>query len=243
MKALVLHGFTGSLDTVAILRAPLEARGLEVCMPVLRGHSSEPDHLRSVHWRDWVADARAALRRLAPGEEEQVVLAGLSMGALVSCQLAAEFPHQVRRLALLAPAFAFRSKLLHALPVIKRVRTDWPANPDYADPALAAANTNYSSFPIEALESVLRYVPVVESLLPYVRCPVGVFFAKKDPAIAASVPKRIESLLGKDRVSHFLYQRSHHEILQDVEAQRVAHDVVEFLCAGLPDPSPRGPKF
>jgi carboxylesterase len=230
MKALVLHGFTGSLDTVSILKAPLEARGLEVAMPVLRGHSAEPDHLHSVHWRDWVSDGRQALRRLAPNDEDEVVIAGLSMGALIACQLAAEFPLQVRRIALLAPAFAFRSRLLHALPVIKRVRRDWPASPDYADPALAATNTNYASFPLEALESVLRYVPVVESLLPHIQCPVGVFFAKNDPAIAPGVPKRLETLLGRDKVTHFTYEKSRHEILQDVEAPKVAEDVVDFLC-------------
>lgn len=230
MKALVLHGFTGSLDTVSILKEPLESRGFQVAMPVLRGHSTEPDHLHSVHWRDWVSDGRQALRSLAPHDEDELVIAGLSMGALIACQLAAEFPLQVRRIALLAPAFAFRSKLLHALPVIKRVRRDWPASPDYADPALAASNTNYASFPIEALEAVLGYVPVVESMLPHIRCPVGVFFAKKDPAIAPSVPKRIEKLVGADKVTHFVYDRSHHEILQDVEAQRVSQDVVDFLC-------------
>jgi carboxylesterase len=234
MKALVLHGFTGSLDTVSILKPALEAQGLEVSMPILRGHSAEPEHLNSVHWRDWVADGRAALRRLAPNDDDRVVIAGLSMGALIGCQLAAEFPHQVHRLALLAPAFAFRSKLLHALPVIKRVRRDWPASPDYADPSLAAANTNYLSFPIEALESVLHYIPVVESLLPHIQCPVGVFFAKKDPAIAPSVPKRIEALLGRDKVTHFVYEQSHHEILQDIEAEKVAADVVNFLCAAGP---------
>ncbi len=230
MKALVLHGFTASLDTVSILKPLLEERGVEVSLPVLRGHAAEPDHLHSVHWRDWVADGRAALRRLAPDEDEPVVVAGLSLGALVACQLAAEHPGRVRRLALLAPAFAFRSKLLHALPVIKRVRRDWPAHPDYADPARAAANTNYPSFPLEALDSVLRYVPVVESLVPHIRCPVGIFFAQNDPTVAASVPKRLETLLGKERVRHYTYSRSHHEILQDIDADQVAKDVVDFLC-------------
>ncbi len=228
MKALVLHGFTGSLDTVSILRFPLENRGIEVSIPVLRGHSSTPEDLYAVHWRDWVADAREALRRLAPAGEP-VVVAGLSMGALIGCHLAAEFPHQVQRLAMLAPALAFRSKLLRALPILRRVRNDWPASPDFADPTLAANNKNYPSFPLESLDSVLRYVPVVESLAPHVRCPVGIFFAAKDPAISPGVPKRLESLLSGTHVSHFTYVRSHHEILQDVEAEQVATDVVNFL--------------
>lgn len=228
MKALVLHGFTGSVNTVSILRAPLEERGLEVSLPVLRGHGSTPRDLYSVHWRDWVADARLALRQLAPNDEP-VVVAGLSLGAMIGCHLAAEFPHQVQRLAMLAPALAFRSKLLHALPLIRRLRDEWPASPNFADPSLAEHNSNYDSFPLEALESALKYVPVVESLAPHVKCPVGVFFAAKDPAISPRVPQLLEDLMKRTQVSHFTYSRSHHEMLQDVEAEKVACDVVDFL--------------
>lgn len=231
MKALLLHGFTGSLDTVSILKPLLEAHGVQVSIPVLRGHGAQPEHLYSVHWRDWVADGRRALRELAPDEDDKVAIVGLSMGALVGCQLAAEFPHRVHRLALLAPALAFRSKLLHALPVLKRVRQDWPASPDYADPTLVGSNTNYSSFPTESLESVLSYIPVVESLLPHVRCPVGVFFAKNDPIVAPKVPQKLEALLGPERVTHFVYERSRHELLQDIEADKIAADVVDFVLS------------
>lgn len=231
MRALVLHGFTGSLDTIEKLRAPLEERNAEVSMPVLRGHSSDPEHLYSVHWRDWVADARDSLRRLAP-LGEPLVIAGHSMGALIGCHLAAEFPHQVQRLAMIAPALAFRSKLLHALPLLKRVRRDWPASPNFADPALAALNTNYTNFPLQALDSVMDYVPVVENLAAHVSCPVGVFFAEKDPTLSPKVPKRLETLLAKSVVTHFTYKQTHHEMLQDIEAVQVARDVAEFLLCG-----------
>ncbi len=228
MKALVLHGFTGSLDTVLKLKIPLEIKGAEVSLPVLRGHSSSPEHLYSVHWRDWVADAREALKQLAPNGES-LVLAGHSMGALIGCHLAAEFPHQVQRLAMIAPALAFRSKLLHALPLLKRVRRDWPASPNFADPTLSSHNTNYPNFPLEALDSVMDYVPVVENLAGHVNCPVGVFFSLKDPTLSPKVPKRLQSLLSQASVTQFTYQRSHHEMLQDIESDVVANDVAEFL--------------
>ncbi len=199
-------------------------------MPVLRGHSTEPDHLHAVHWRDWMSDARKALRAIAPDDDQQVVVAGLSLGALLACHLAAEFPNRVKALALLAPAFAFRSKLLHALPIIKTVRRDWPSVPAYVDQELFAHNTNYSSFPLEALASVIRYVPVVESLLPHILCPVGIFFAQGDTTISGKVPKFLESILGSDRVTHFSYERSNHEMLQDAQAEEVATDVTQFLA-------------
>lgn len=230
MKALVLHGFTGSLDTITRLRLPLESLGYEVSTPVLRGHGTRPDHLYGVNWRDWVADARRALLELTH-EDDDVVVAGLSMGALVACQLAAEFPVRVRRLALLAPALGFRSPLIHAIGMIRAFRSTWPSTPNFADPTLSVHNSNYPWFPIEAFATLLDYIPVVKSLIPHICCPVGIFFADHDPTIAASVPQTIASLLKPQQATHFTYHRSHHELLLDVEADTITTDVITFLCA------------
>lgn len=231
MQALVLHGFTGSLDTVSRLRAPLEARRVDVKIPVLRGHGVASAHLYRVGWRDWAADARKALLELDPRDQEPVLLVGHSMGALVACQMAAEFPHRVKRLALTAPAFGFRSKLTHLVPLLKRMYQEWPSTPEYVEDSLMDHNTNFDEFPVESFESVLEYIPIVETLLDRVRCPVGIFFAKRDPAIAPWVPKKLERMLGKDRVTHFTYERSYHEMLQDVEADQVVKDVTNFLLS------------
>jgi carboxylesterase len=229
MKALVLHGFTSSLDTVNLLTKSLENRGADVAMPVLRGHGTVPEHLFRVHWRDWVADARAALLSVAPTDRDQVVVAGNSVGAMVACVVAAEFPNRVKRLALMAPAFSFRSRLVHLLPVLKKVYRTWSGNPEYADPDLMYTNTNYLRFPIEAFEQVLALTKVTEDLLRHVVCPVGTFYAKNDPVVPPSVLKLLDKKLGSGPTTRHIYKRSFHELLQDTEAEKVNQDVVSFL--------------
>ena len=229
MKALVLHGFTGSLETVAPLSAMLEEAGAKVSMPVLRGHGTSPEHLFRVHWRDWVADARRAFLELAPGSDEPVVLAGLSMGSLVSCILAAEFPRNVRRVALIAPAFRFRSKLIHAIPLIKKVYSSWGGNPEFADPALLDSIQNYPSFPIESLEQTIALTKVAEDLLKFISCPVGTFYAKRDPVVPPNVLKLLDKKLGSGPSHRHVYKKSYHEMLCDIEGETVCADVVSFL--------------
>lgn len=231
MKALVLHGFTGSLDTVSLLGDSLKARGLEVSTPVLRGHGTKPEHLFRVHWRDWVHDARTALLDLAP-RDEPVLVVGHSMGAMVACVVAAEFAHRVPKMALLAPAFGFRSRLVHLLPLLKRVYTTWSGNPEYADPGLMYTNTNYLKFPVEAFEQVLALTQMTEGLLQHVKCPVGTFYAKKDPIVPPSVLKLLDKKLGSGPTSRHIYKKSFHELLQDVEAEKINADIIEFLTKG-----------
>ena len=57
---LLLHGFTGNPDTMRPLQAPLEALGVEVSLPQLRGHG----HLRRKHCR---ASPGLTGWRMAPG--------------------------------------------------------------------------------------------------------------------------------------------------------------------------------
>ncbi|MFA5504079.1 MAG: alpha/beta fold hydrolase [Vulcanimicrobiota bacterium] len=229
MKALVLHGFTGSLETVNPLKTALEAQGLKVSMPVLRGHGSVPENLFRVHWRDWVADARAAFLELAPKDDDPVVIAGLSMGALVGCILAAEFPQKVHRLALLAPAFRFRSKLVHAIPLLKKVYVSWSGKPEFADPELLGSINNYPHFPIEAFEQTLALTRVAEDILALINCPVAVYYSKKDPIIPPVVLRILERKLAAGISRKYLYKKSFHELLCDVEGEAVCQDVAEFL--------------
>ncbi|MDQ3898118.1 MAG: alpha/beta fold hydrolase, partial [Actinomycetota bacterium] len=74
--ALLLHGLTGSTQSVAGLAAALVAAGFEVEAPVLPGHGTSPDELAGCGWDDWVAAAEAAYGRLAL----PVLAVGLSMG-------------------------------------------------------------------------------------------------------------------------------------------------------------------
>lgn len=229
MKALVLHGFTGSLDTVIPLSQALEAQGVKVAMPVLRGHATEPEHLFRTHWRDWVHDAREALIRLSPGEREPVLVAGLSMGALVATVIAAEFPGRVKKLALMAPAFDFRSRLIPLIPLLKQFFRSWSGNPEYADPGLMHTNTNYLRFPVEAFEQVLALTQVATDLLPEVKCPVATFYATRDPIVSPSVLKLIDKKLGSGPAHRHVYKHSFHELFQDIEAERVTNDVLSFF--------------
>jgi len=81
---LLLHGFTGNPDTMRPLQAPLVALGVEVSLPLLRGHgASSPQALQEVTWADWLADGAAALVELCT-RVDRVILVGHSMGALGS---------------------------------------------------------------------------------------------------------------------------------------------------------------
>ena len=225
---LLLHGFTSSLDTVNGLVPHLEGQGVPFRIPVLRGHGSVPEALLGVTWRDWFEDARQSLLDLA-AQTDRAVLIGLSMGGLVALHLAAEHPDRVAGVATVAACLEFRSPLVHLLPLLRRLRTWWPARPDYADPALAARDTNYPRFPLETFASLYAYREVVRRALPRVRAPILVIQSTADPVVRPACATAILQGVSSPHREERWFQFSRHEMMRDVEREQVFSALLDFV--------------
>ena len=92
---LVLHGFTGSTQSMRYLGEELHRRyGYFVHGPRLAGHGTSPDDMATTGYLDWQGTAEAALAEMA-ASHGKVFVTGLSMGGTLCLNLAARFPHLV----------------------------------------------------------------------------------------------------------------------------------------------------
>ncbi len=79
LGVLVLHGFTGSPQSLRNLAEDLAGAGHTVRLPLLPGHGTSVEDLMTTDWSHWSAAALAAYDELA-ADVSAVVVAGLSMG-------------------------------------------------------------------------------------------------------------------------------------------------------------------
>jgi carboxylesterase len=97
---LLVHGFSGSPFEVHMLAAVLHQRGYHVEVPLLPGHNQSLAVLRQSRWPDWLGAADAALwalwRRVRDEgvAEPRLAVIGLSMGGLLTVELARRYPAQ-----------------------------------------------------------------------------------------------------------------------------------------------------
>lgn len=221
---LILHGFTGSLDTVRCLQPAAEARGWAWRMPVLRGHGTRYEDLVGVKWRDWVADAESALEALQQ-ESETVVVAGLSMGGLVALTLAQRYPQAIAGCIALAPCLRFADPLAAFTPLIKVFVPYWPSPDPYTDPACRARSTNYKKFATDAFGELLDFATETEKGLGAITVPVHGIFTARDTIVHGIVPRLLEGKLGGPFTLE-RFERTGHELLSDGEAEAVCRAVM-----------------
>ncbi len=234
LGVLNLHGFTSSLDCVNGLNAYIEALGLPYRMPVLRGHMQTPEALVGVTWRDWYADAEAALKDLLT-EADKAVVVGLSMGGLVALQLAAEHPDHVDAIALVAAALKLRNPMApgNALaflqPMVRKLVHWWPMPPNYADKELEKYDTNYDRAPMDAILSFLEYTTYIEKRLPEVRAPALIIQSHKDQTVAPKSAQIIHDRIASTDKRIVWFEKSHHEMMRDLEREKVFETIQAFL--------------
>ncbi|WP_325343048.1 alpha/beta hydrolase [Xylophilus sp.] len=101
---LLVHGLTGTPNEMRTLGRGLHRAGFTVYAVELAGHCGTEDDLVATRWQDWYASVEAGALRLA-ARVDRVLVAGLSMGALLALRLAARQPERIAGVAALAPIF------------------------------------------------------------------------------------------------------------------------------------------
>ncbi len=232
LGALILHGFSSSLDTVNGLVPRMERLGVPYRMPVLRGHESRPEDLAGVRWEDWVEDARRALAELL-SEADRAVVIGLSMGGLVAALLAADQPAQVDSLVLIAPALRLANPLSPVLSVAARVLPWLPVPPENAfeDRELAKASRNYRRVPTRSVLELLELASVIRGRLPEVRAPLLVVAPRKDRVVATASAEALYQAVSSEKKELVWFEGCGHEMLQDLERDAVMDRIEAFVSS------------
>ncbi|WP_188206640.1 alpha/beta hydrolase [Alkalibacillus aidingensis] len=89
---LLLHGFTGHSADVRMLGRFLEKKGYTSHAPIYRGHGKPPEELAETNADDWWEDVLAAYNHLKELGYDEIAVAGLSLGGVLSLKLAMNKP-------------------------------------------------------------------------------------------------------------------------------------------------------
>ena len=223
---LLLHGFTSHLNTVNGLVPHLEKAGIDYEMPILRGHGTKYQDLKGVTARDWYEDAEAALLKLSE-RVDKVVVVGLSMGGLVSIELGIKHADKIAGLVTVAAALEFVDPLSRFSPAMAKVVKYWPSPESFHDKSLKVNCENYPKFATDAFVSLYDYSREMGDKLADLEVPISILQSKRDQIVKPESANLIYEGISSTHREILWYQESGHEMMQDMEADKVLADIME----------------
>jgi carboxylesterase len=266
-RVMLLHGLTGCPSELAYLAHWLRGRArYHVTCPRLINHGQPMALLARTSARELYASARQSFleaRSAARAEGVPLVVGGLSLGAILSLMLAAEFPHDVAGVACLAPTLFYDGWSVpwyhRLIPLVDYTplkyftyfREDEPYGlKDEAlrakiaaryskarlDDSSEAARMGYAHFPVRLFCEMRRIIKRCKRALPQVSTPLLVVQAEHDDVTGPRNAQFILERVASSRRELVLLKQSYHLVSADLERSVVAERLQKF-CASFALPA------
>jgi carboxylesterase len=224
---LLVHGFTGSPQSMRYLGERLGEQGYTVRGPRLPGHGVSPAAMAKTTAAEWVAAAEDALAEIS-SRCDKVFVAGLSMGGTLSLYLAAMHPDKVSGVIPINAAAQIESADMASIAYARNMPATVPGiGSDMMD--TATKELAYSEVPVVCVKEVMGLAASARALLPRIKCPTFVINSRVDHVLTANNATVIANNVGSDRIELLWLNRSYHVATIDHDKDLIAAELHGFV--------------
>ncbi len=225
--ALCLHGLTGTPYEVRPVAEALVARGIRARAPWMAGHEGGSDVLATTSWQAWVEEARSELATMR-AEYQRIFLVGVSMGGLVSLELAAS--EEIDAMVVIGTPLVLAPPIPQLLPLVRRFVSSRPkTSSDIREPGARARHPGLSAMPFSAVAELIELQSTVIPKLSDVRAPILVAHGRHDRTARPRDAARILDEVGSSDKELFYLERSGHVATVDYDGPALARAAADFL--------------
>lgn len=226
---LVLHGFTGSTQSMRYLGEELHRKfGFFVYGPRLAGHGTSPDDMATTGYLDWLGTAETALKEMA-ATHGKVFVAGLSMGGTLCLNLAARFPELVAGIIPIngcgGRLGAEMSELVLASDAPDRV--PGIGSDIKADGVVELA---YAEVPVKCIREANTLMGATGNLLHKIVCPTLVIQSREDHVLPPSNGPLILHGISSQDARIFWLENSYHVATLDHDKDQIVDRAGRFVA-------------
>lgn len=232
---LLLHGFTGTPQCMRYLAKSFNEAKFTVSVPMLEGHGTSVEHFEQTNWQDWYKSAESAFQELK-ATCRTVMVAGLSMGGLLTAHLAHRHRRTIQAIGLLAtPLFLDGFAVRNIFPVVwnsplkKLYKYQSKAAPSIADPVARRRYQTYNKIPVGNVATLLELQAIVREELKHIHQPTMVIHSLHDTTVPYGNLDYIKAIVASEEVKTLTLKKSNHIITVDYEKEIVAKKLIKFF--------------
>ena len=227
------HGYMAAPQEIRTLAAYLFEKGINVYVPRLRGHGTDPKALKTVLAKDWETDferAFTAMRQVC----SKVFIGGFSTGGLLALLHAAQYKvegvialnsalklHDLR-VSYVVPTLHFFNEMIGYLHA-KGIK-EWIDNSKTEQPLV-----NYLKHPLSSVAQMEKIMRKVEKRLPYITAPILIIQGDNDPTVKRESARLIYDNINSKDKKLLLLPRDKHAILADEGHAEVFETIQRFI--------------
>lgn len=231
---LLLHGFTGTPDSMRHIANHLHQAGYSVLAPLLEGHGTTPENLAETNWQDWYYSASESFKNLKK-ENKKVFVAGLSLGALLALKLAMDHPDEISAISCYATPLHLQSWAEMVLPVTNyppfnylwKFQKKWKI--DIKDPIAKRNFWNYDRMPLSCVRSITELQKNISDYLHKIECPTLLMHSRHDSTAPYHSMLEVAEKISSEITEMITLENSFHVITVDYDKDLVAKKTKDFF--------------
>lgn len=223
---LLVHGFTGTPSEMRPMGEFFHSKGYSVYAPLLAGHGTNPEELRTTSWHDWWETVYQTYQCMKAEGMEKIVAVGLSMGGALTLYLASKENLQ-GVVTLCSPIWVRdkRAKYANYLQYIVPYVPKRKKKPAFIEKYLAS----YDRTPLRSVENLNRLIREVRSILSEVTTPALIVQSRHDETVDPKSAPYIYDHISSEVKKLSWYEKSSHIITLDKERKKLFLEVDEFI--------------
>lgn len=231
---LILHGFTGTPDSMRTVCNKLSDENFTVYAPLLAGHGTTPENLAETNWQDWFHTAQTAYMELHQ-KCSKIFVAGLSLGALLTLKLAIDYPQSISAISCMATPMDLKSWVSKLLPVIRYTparnfyKYQKKFGVDIKDPVAKENFWNYDRMPLSCIFSITDLQKLLRESLPKVQTPLLLLHSRHDSTAPYESMNLVASQASSTITETVTLENSYHVITLDYDKQTVSDKICSFF--------------
>ncbi|TGA98330.1 alpha/beta fold hydrolase [Sporolactobacillus shoreae] len=223
---LVLHGFSGTPQSVRPLAEDLAARGYTVSMPLLKGHGRTPEEMEQSSYQEWIKSCVNGLNWLKEHTRNQYVF-GLSMGGTLALYLAENY--QVSGLILLNACYS-RLGMFNMYEDLHQRGIAFAENDGSDIKKPGVKEVAYSKIPVRSGFEFRKLVDIVQLGSSKVDVPVMIFSTVQDHVVNFRSGTDIFTAISSREKYFYTLTESGHVGLLDFDAETIKRITAEFIA-------------
>ncbi|MDN4527419.1 alpha/beta hydrolase [Fictibacillus fluitans] len=174
---LVIHGFTGSTQSMRPLGEAYAEKGYTVCGPRLKGHGTHYEDMEQTTYQDWIASVEEGYAWLKE-RCDTIFVTGLSMGGTLTLYLAEKYP-DIKGIIPINAAVDIPN--MEEMSNAEEPRFLDAIGSDIKNPGVN--ELSYERTPLKSVKEILKLMDQVKSGLHRITCPAFIFVSEIDHVV------------------------------------------------------------